>query len=98
MSEMISTRVHLPRDTVDLLRRRGKVWGVTIDHQIREALAAYVARTEELDKDDPILRADDPIFHTAGAISSGVGDLAVHHDQYLYHKEWQERSEEGIAE
>ena len=48
-------------------------------------------------QDDPVLRADDPIFHIAGAADSGVGDLSTHHDRYLYRKDWQEQPPRGAA-
>jgi len=96
MNEMVRTQVYLPRDMVDLLKQRSKARGITMADQIREALTAYIARME--DKDDPILRADDPIFNIAGKAASGIGDLSIHHDKYLYRKDWLERPEEGTAE
>ena len=92
MSEMISTQVDLPRDMFELLKQRGEARGVTLTQQILEVLAAYLE-----EQDDPILHADDPIFHIAGATASGVGDLSTHHDRHLYRKDWQERPKRGNA-
>ncbi len=80
MSEMTSPQVDLPHDMFELLKQRGEARGVTLPQQILEVLAAYLE-----EQDDPILRADDPIFYIASATASGVGDLSTHHDRYLYH-------------
>lgn len=84
MSDVIRTQVDLPRDMFELLKQRSEAQGITLSQQILEALAAYL---DELH--DPILLADDPIFRIAGATASTVGDLSIHHDHYLYHKDWQ---------
>jgi hypothetical protein len=81
MDEMVSTRIDLPRDMVDLLERQGEAQGFTLAQQILVILKTYLENYQ-----DPILKADDPILHIAGAMSSGVGDLSVHHDRYLYGK------------
>lgn len=92
MSEMIRTQIDLPRDLFELLKQRGEARGVTPAQQILEVLTVYLR-----EQDDPILRADDPIFHIAGAADSGVGDLSTHHDRYLYRKDWQEQPPRGAA-
>ena len=85
MSEMVRTQVDLPREIVDLLRRRGEVKGITLPEQIREAVRIYLEGQE-----DPVLQADDPIYRIAGEMDSGVGDLSTNHDRYLYRKDWQQ--------
>ena len=67
MSEMVRTQVDLPREIVDLLRQRSEAKGMTLPEQIREAVRAYVKSYE-----DPILRADDPIYRITGEMNSGL--------------------------
>ena len=88
MSEMVSAQINLPRDMFELLKQRSEAQGLTLAQQILAVLMAYLE-----DYNDPILKANDPIFHIAGAIDSSVGDLSIHHDRYLYGKDWQEQSQ-----
>jgi len=84
MSEnMVRTQVYLPRGIYDDLQARAKKQGITMAVQIREALEDYLDRAE-IEGDDGILRADDPIFKMSGMYSSGVSDTAINHDHYLY--------------
>lgn len=85
MGEMVRTQIDLPYDLVESLKRRSEARGITLPEQVREALTIYLENS-----DDPILRADDPIFRIAGEMSSGVGDLSTHHDRHLYRKDWQQ--------
>ncbi len=80
MEEIVSTRIDLPRDMADSLERHGEAQGFTLAQQILAILKIH------LENQDPILQADDPILDIASAMSSGVGDLSVHHDHYLYGK------------
>ena len=48
-------------------------------------------------QEDPVLRADDPLFRITSAVDSGVGDLSADHDRYLYRKDWQGQPEEDTA-
>lgn len=85
MSEhMVRTQVYLPRDIYDKLQERAEDQGITMAHQIREALEDYVAKIELEEEDDGILHADDPIFQMAGIGDSGLGDLVLNLDEYLY--------------
>ena len=79
MDEMVSTHIDLPRDMADRLKQHSEAQGFTLAQQILAILKTYLENYQ-----DPILKADDPILHIAGAMSSGVGDLSVHHDRYLY--------------
>lgn len=83
MSEnMVRTQVYLPREMYDRLQKRAGKQNLTLAVQIREALVDYLERSEAAD--EPILRADDPIFSMIGMFDSGLGDLSVNHDHYLY--------------
>lgn len=84
MSEnMVRTQVYLPRDMYDRLQQRAGKQNLTLAVQIREALEDYLERMES-QADDGILHADDPIFQMIGMFDSGLGDLSVNHDHYLY--------------
>ncbi len=84
MSEnMVRTQVYLPREMYDRLQRRAGKHDLTLAVQIREALEDYLERVES-QVDDGILHADDPIFQMIGMFDSGLGDLSVNHDHYLY--------------
>jgi len=80
---MVRTQVYLPREMYDRLQRRAGKHDLTLAVQIREALEDYLERVES-QADDGILHADDPIFQMIGMFDSGLGDLAVNHDHYLY--------------
>ncbi len=80
---MVRTQVYLPRKIYDKLQARAEKQGLTLAVQIREALEDYIERVEAED-DDGILHADDPIFKMIGMFDSGLGDLSVNHDHYLY--------------
>jgi hypothetical protein len=93
MSEnMVRTQVYLPREMYDRLQKRAGKHELTLALQIREALAEYLERSDAAE--EPILRADDPIFELIGMASSKEGDLSVNHDHYLYG--WPKR-EPGVA-
>jgi len=80
---MVRTQVYLPRNIYKRLQARADKHGLTLAVQIREALESYVERVEA-EADEGILRADDPIFKMVGMFDSGLGDLSVNHDHYLY--------------
>jgi len=79
---MVRTQVYLPRDIYERLQKRAAQHGLTLAVQIRTALEDYLERAEA--QDEPILRADDPIFEMIGMFASKEGDLSVNHDYYLY--------------
>jgi hypothetical protein len=71
MSEkMVRTQVYLPADIYEQLKERGEREGLTLAHQIREALAEYVTTVAE-DEALPIITADDPIWNIIGMVESG---------------------------
>ncbi|HLF27582.1 MAG TPA: ribbon-helix-helix domain-containing protein [Anaerolineae bacterium] len=80
---MVRTQVYLPRKIHEQLQARAEKQGLTLAVQIREALADYIERVAA-EADDGILHADDPIFKMIGMFDSGLGDLSINHDHYLY--------------
>ena len=80
---MVRTQVYLTRTIYDKLQKRAEKQRLTLAVQIREALEDYIERVES-EADDDILHADDPIFQMIGMADSGLGDLSVNHDHYLY--------------
>ena len=80
---MVLTQVYLPQATYDDLVERAKEQGLTMASQIRAALDEYLQRTQG-DDEGAILRPDDPLFTMMGIFDSGVDDVAVNHDYYLY--------------
>jgi hypothetical protein len=82
---MVRTQVYLPQATYKALIERAKKQGLTMATQIRAALDEYLQRTQtEDDEDGPVLQPDDPIFEMIGSGDSGLPDVAVNHDHYLY--------------
>ena len=87
--KMIRTQVYLPRDIYEQLKERAEKEGMTMAHQIREALVEYVTDVAETKK-RPTLTADDPIWDMIGMGESGLKDGSVNHDAYIYGQDWQE--------
>ena len=80
---MVRTQVYLPQATYDALVERAKEQGLTMASQIRAALDEYLQRTQD-DDEGVILQPDDPIFKMIGMFDSGLTDVAINHDHYLY--------------
>jgi len=80
---MVRTQVYLPKATYAALVERGQQQGLTMADQIRAALDEYLQRSQD-DDEGAILQPDDPFFKMMGIVDSGVDDLAVNHDYYLY--------------
>ena len=74
MGAMVRIQVYIPRDIYEELKKRSESTGLGIAEQIRRALKAYLEQNDEV-----VLRDDDPIWNLVGAISTGDGDLSVHH-------------------
>lgn len=81
--KMVRTQVYLPRAIYEKLQARAEQQELTLALQIRAALELYLEQAEAK-TDDGILRPDDPIFQMIGMFDSGVDDLSVNHDHYLY--------------
>jgi hypothetical protein len=80
---MVRTQVYLPQATHKALIERAEKQGLTMATQIRAALDEYLERTQT-EEDGPILQPDDPLFSMIGIADSGLSDVAVNHDHYLY--------------
>jgi len=80
---MVRTQVYLPQATYDALVERAREQGLTMAVQIRAALDEYLRRSESEDE-GAILQPDDPIFKMMGIFDSGLTDVALNHDHYLY--------------
>ena len=84
MSEkMVRTQVYLPREVHATLTRRAEEQGLTLANQIRAALDEYLERVED-EEEGVILQPDDPLFQMMGMFDSGIPDLGLNHDHYLY--------------
>ncbi len=84
MSEnMVRMQVYIPRSIYDRLQKRAAKRDLTLAVQIRAALEGYLERVEA-EEGNGILHADDPIFKMIGMFDSGLGDLSLNHDHYLY--------------
>ena len=80
---MVRTQVYLPQATYNALVERAQQEGLTMASQIRAALDTYLQRAEA-EEQGAILRPDDPIFQMIGMADSGLTDVALNHDHYLY--------------
>jgi hypothetical protein len=80
---MVRTQVYLPQATYRALVERAEKQGLTMAVQIRAALDEYLHQMED-EEDGPILQPDDPIFKMIGIGDSGLPDVALNHDHYLY--------------
>ena len=93
MNDKVRTQIEIPRDVFELLEQRGKVHGVTPNQEIVQVLTAYLK-----DEVDPVLRADDPLLGVSPTADTGLGDLSMHHDRYLYRKDWEQRAQGDVPE
>ncbi len=91
--KMVRTQVYLPRDIYEQLKQRADSEGLTMAHQIREALTQYATESKTEQKGH-ILAADDPIWDMIGMGKSGVTDGSVNHDKYIYARDWDPPEEE----
>jgi len=80
---MVRTQVYLPQTTHRALVERAEKHGLTMAVQIRAALDEYLQRAQDAEE-GVILQPDDPIFKMIGIFDSGLPDIAVNHDHYLY--------------
>lgn len=84
--KMVRTQVYLTREIHDHLKRRADEAGVSMAHQIREALVQYIAGGEAAadDAERYAIAADDPVWQMIGMGAGGPADGAVNHDAVLY--------------
>ncbi|MDI6727823.1 MAG: CopG family transcriptional regulator [Thermodesulfovibrionales bacterium] len=74
------TQVYFPMELYKKVEKKAKKESRSSAAIIREAVAQYLEKEEEKEID----WENDPIFKLAGIMKSGVGDLSVNHDYYLY--------------
>ncbi len=86
--KMVRTQVYLPRDIYDQLKQRADDEGITMAHQIREALTQYVVEAQQEEDNVPVLTKDDPIWDMIGMCKSGITDGSYNHDKYIYVRDW----------
>ena len=88
--KMVRTQVYLPRDIYDQLKQRADDEGITMAHQIREALTHYVVEAieEAEDASKYAISPDDPIWDMIGMCKGGPEDGSVNHDKYIYVRDW----------
>jgi guanylate kinase len=92
--KMVRTQVYLPRDIYEQLKQRADKEGITMAHQIREALMQYVIETAEEDESKYVISDDDPIWDLIGIVkNSGITDGSVNHDKYIYVRDWDPEDE-----
>lgn len=92
--KMVRTQVYLPRDIYEQLKQRADEEGITMAHQIREALMQYVVETTEEVESKYVISDDDPIWDLIGIVkNSGITDGSVNHDKYIYVRDWDPEDE-----
>ena len=74
------TQVYFPADLYNKVEKKAKKESMSSAAIIREAVAQYLEKEEDKEID----WENDPIFKLAGIMKSGIGDLSVNHDYYLY--------------
>jgi hypothetical protein len=92
--KMVRTQVYLPRDIYEQLKQRADAEGITMAHQIREALTQYVVEGQQEEDKVPILTKDDPIWDMIGMLKSDITDGSYNHDKYIYARDWDMGEEE----
>lgn len=74
------TQVYFPADLYKEVKKRARKESRSSAAIIRDAVSQYLEKEEEKEID----WENDPIFRLAGIMDSGLGDLSVNHDYYLY--------------
>jgi predicted DNA-binding protein len=72
------TQVYFPKEVYRRIEKKAKKESKSSAAVIREAVERYLEEERDIDWEN------DPIFKLAGIGASGLGDLAVNHDKYLY--------------
>lgn len=88
--KMIRTQVYLPRDIYSKLKKRANKEGVSMAHQIREALIENVVETEAETEGiaQYVIPEHDLIWDMIGMNTNGPADGSQHHDKYIYVRDW----------
>ena len=93
MSEkMVRTQVYLPQNIYEQIKERAEREGITMAHQIREALATYIVDVDDEARQYRI-EDDDPIWDLIGIGHSGHADGSVNHNKYIYRRDWEAEEE-----
>ncbi len=80
------TQVYFPEELYNKVERKAKKNSKSAAAIIREAVEEYLEKKEkEIDWDN------DPIWKLVGIIESGVDDLSVNHDEYIYGEKAQKK-------
>jgi Arc/MetJ-type ribon-helix-helix transcriptional regulator len=83
MKTMVSekrTQVYFPKELYRRIEKKAKNEAKSSAAVIREAVERYLATDNEKEID----WENDPFFKAVGFIKSGVTDMSVNHDHYLY--------------
>jgi predicted DNA-binding protein len=72
------TQVYFPKEVYRRIEEKAKKESKSSAAVIREAVERYLEEVRDIDWEN------DPIFKLAGLGDSGLGDLSVNHDKYLY--------------
>ena len=72
------TQVYFPKELYRRIEKKAKNESKSSAAVIREAVERYLEQEREIDWEN------DPIFKLAGLGASGLCNLAVNHDTYLY--------------
>lgn len=83
MKRMVSekrTQVYFPEDLYRQIAKKAKEESKSSAQVIREAVTEYLEKKGKQDIDWD----NDPLFKAVGIMKSGVTDLSVNHDHYLY--------------
>ena len=81
MARDITTNLRFPERVYRDLQYAADRRGVSMASVVREAVAVYLGRAEQV---DAIQVGDDPADRLIGAIAGGQDDESVNHDAYLY--------------
>ena len=74
------TQIYFPMELYRKIEKISKDESKSVASIVRSAVELYLKKREEIDWDN------DPFFNIVGIGDSGKGDLAEHHDIYLYGK------------
>lgn len=72
------TQVYFPKEVYRRIEEKAKKESKSSAAVIREAVERYLEEERDIDWEN------DSIFKLAGLGDSGLGDLSVNHDKYLY--------------
>ncbi len=74
------TQVYFPESLYRQIAKRARTESKSSAQVIREAVTEYLERKGKQDID----WENDPLFKAVGIMKSGIKDLSINHDHYLY--------------